>query len=163
MSNYLKDRKLINTAVDRENIEKIVALACKLGDITKEELMSDSRQRLIGDVRMCVGNLLRRVFGLTSMEAGKYLNRDHSTILHYEREHGSLMLLNYYKKMYTKCVHAATNLSEDIECTEFSSSQIIKELKKENATLLRRIDKLKQDMSDYRKLKNKLQSLLNLV
>jgi cell division protein FtsB len=65
--------------------------------------------------------------------------------------------------MYTKCVHAATNLSEDIECTEFSSSQIIKELKKENATLLRRIDKLKQDISDYRKLKNKLQSLHNLV
>ena len=51
-----------NEAVVREDIDKVIALACKLGDITKQELKSSSRKRLIGDVRICVGNLLRRVF-----------------------------------------------------------------------------------------------------
>ena len=59
MTNYIKDREFQNKIIDKENIEKIVALACRLGYITKEELVSDSRQRLIGDIRMCVGNLLR--------------------------------------------------------------------------------------------------------
>ena len=52
-----------NDAVVREDIDKVIALACRIGDITKKELMSSSRKRLIGDVRICGGNLLRRVFG----------------------------------------------------------------------------------------------------
>ena len=163
MTNYIKEREFQNKIIDRENIEKIVALACRLGDITKEELLSDSRIRLIGDIRMCVGNLLRRVFGLTTIDAGKYLNRDHSTILHYEREHASLMLLNYYKKIYLKCVKSAESLSEMVEELDYNQDEVIKELKKENNNLYRKVEDLKMKINRYKKLETRLQSLHELL
>jgi|TARA_R100000084_G_scaffold57599_1_gene24396 hypothetical protein len=163
MTNYIKEREFQNKIIDRENIEKIVALACRLGDITKEELLSTSRTRLIGDVRMCVGNLLRRVFGLTTIETGKYLNRDHSTILHYEREHASLLMLNYYKKIYNKCFKAAESLSEMVEEIEYNQDDVIKELKKENNMLYRKVEDLKMKISKYKKLQVRLQSLHDLL
>tara|TARA_R100000742_G_C4262906_1_gene80752 strand:+ start:665 stop:1156 length:492 start_codon:yes stop_codon:yes gene_type:complete len=163
MTNYIKDREFQNKIIDKENIEKIVALACRLGDITKEELVSDSRQRLIGDIRMCVGNLLRRVFGLTTLAAGKYLNRDHSTILHYEREHGSLLMLNYYKKIYNKCVKAASSLCVDIDGLDVDNNTVINDLRRQNSVLLKKIERMKEELVQYKKLKVKLQTLHSLV
>ena len=163
MTNYIKEREFQNKIIDKDNIEKIVSLACRLGDITKEELLSDSRIRLIGDVRMCVGNLLRRVFGLTTIDAGKYLNRDHSTILHYEREHASLMMLNYYKKIYTKCVKSAEKLTEIEEEFDYDKDDVIRELKEENNKLYRRVEDLKMTINRYKKLQTKLKSLHDLL
>ena len=114
-----------NEAVVREDIDKVIALACKLGDITKKELMSGSRKRLIGDVRICIGNLLRRVFGLTQSDAGNYLKRDHASIIHYEKQHGWMMTLNYYKKIYSACVEMACDRtfdSEKVLVTHYESS-----------------------------------------
>jgi len=161
--NYIKEREFQNKIIDKKNIEKIVALACRLGDITKEELLSNSRTRLIGDVRMCVGNLLRRVFGLNTIQTGKYLNRDHSTVLHYEREHASLLMLNYYKRMYNKCVKTADSLSEMVEELDYDHNEVIKQLKKENNILYRKVEDLKIKISRYKKLETRLQSLNDLL
>jgi len=162
MTNYIKEREFQNKIIDRENIEKIVALACRLGDITKEELLSTSRTRLIGDVRMCVGNLLRRVFGITLDEAGVYLNRDHASIIHYEKQHGYLMTLNYYKKIYNACVELACDKTFNSEQVLETHYESLNKLKKENSILTRRVKELSKELKQYTAIKEnilKLQSI----
>ena len=148
-----------NEAVVREDMDKIVSLACKMGDITKEELFSKSRKRLIGDVRICVGNLLRRVFGLNKSEAGRFLNRDHASIIHYENQHGYMMTLNYYKKIYNACVELATDRTFDSEKVLVSHYESINRLKKENSILTKRVKELTNEMKQYSAIKENILKL----
>ena len=138
-----------NEAVVREDIGKVIKLACKLGDITKQELVSSSRKRLIGDVRICVGNLLRRVFGLTQTDAGKYLNRDHASIIHYEKQHGYMMTLNYYKKIYNACVELACDRTFDSEKVLVTHYETLNRLKRENSVLTKRVKELTKEIKQY--------------
>ena len=151
-----------NEAVVREDIDKVIALACKLGDITKQELKSSSRKRLIGDVRICVGNLLRIVFGLTQTCAGGYLNRDHASIIHYEKQHGYMMTLNYYKKIYNACVEMASDRTFDSEQVLVSHYESLNKLRRENSVLTKRVKELTRELKQYSSLKEnilKLQSV----
>ena len=100
---------------------------------------------------------------MTTIDAGKYLNRDHSTILHYEREHGSLMMLNYYRMIYNKCVNAASYLSVDIEGLDYDHNAVIKELKQENNILYKKVESLKIKINNYKKIQEKLQNLQSLL
>ena len=159
MTNYIKEREFQNKIIDKDNIEKIVSLACRLGDITKEELFSKSRKRLIGDVRICVGNLLRRVFGLNKSEAGRFLNRDHASIIHYENQHGYMMTLNYYKKIYNACVELATDRTFDSEKVLVSHYESINRLKKENSILTKRVKELTNEMKQYSAIKENILKL----
>ena len=148
-----------NESVVREDMDKVVGLACKMGDITKEELFSKSRKRLIGDVRICVGNLLRRVFGLNKSEAGRFLNRDHASIIHYENQHGYMMTLNYYKKIYNACVELATDRTFDSEKVLVSHYESINRLKKENSILTKRVKELTNEMKQYSAIKENILKL----
>ena len=148
-----------NDAVVREDIDKVIALACRLGDITKKELMSSSRKRLIGDVRICVGNLLRRVFGLTQSDAGEYLNRDHASIIHYEKQHEHMMKLNYYKKIYNPCVELATDRTFDSEKVLVSHYETVNRLKRENSVLTKRVKELTQEIKQYSAIKENILKL----
>lgn len=148
-----------NEAVVREDISKVIRLACKLGDITVEELSSSSRKRLIGDVRICVGNLLRRVFGLTQAETGRYLKRDHASVIHYEKQHGYMMTLNYYKKIYNSCVNMACDRTFDSEKVLVTHYEALNKLKKENTVLAKRVKELTKELKIYENIK---ENLLNL-
>ena len=151
-----------NDAVVREDIDKVIALACRLGDITKKELMSGSRKRLIGDIRICIGNLLRRVFGLTQSDAGSYLNRDHASIIHYEKQHEHMMKLNYYKKIYNPCVELATDRTFDSDKVLVSHYETVNRLKRENSVLTKRVKELTQEIKQYSAIREnilKLQSV----
>ena len=148
-----------NEAVVREDMNKVVSLACKMGDITTEELFSKSRKRLIGDVRICVGNLLRRVFGLNKSEAGRFLNRDHASIIHYENQHVYMMTLNYYKKIYNACVELATDRTFDSEKVLVSHYESINRLKKENSILTKRVKELTNEMKQYSAIKENILKL----
>jgi predicted transcriptional regulator len=148
-----------NEAVVREDIGKVISLACKLGDITKQELKSSSRKRLIGDVRICVGNLLRRVFGLTQSDAGKYLNRDHASIIHYEKQHGYMMTLNYYKKIYNACVEMASDRTFDSETVLVTHYETLNKLRRENSVLTKRVKELSKELKQYSALKDNILKL----
>ena len=151
-----------NDAVVREDIDKVIALACRLGDITKKELMSGSRKRLIGDIRICIGNLLRRVFGLTQSDAGSYLNRDHASIIHYEKQHEHMMKLNYYKKIYNPCVELATDRTFDSDKVLVSHYETVNRLKRENSVLTKRVKELTEEIKQYSAIREnilKLQSV----
>ena len=148
-----------NEAVVREDIDKVITLACKLGDITKKELMSGSRKRLIGDVRICIGNLLRRVFGLTQMDCGKYLDRDHASIVHYEKQHEWMIKLNYYKKIYNACVEMACDRTFDSDKVKVTHHETINRLKSENSVLSKRVKELSKQIKQYEAIK---ENILNL-
>ena len=148
-----------NEAVVREDMNKVVSLACKMGDITTEELFSKSRKRLIGDVRICVGNLLRRVFGLNKSEAGRFLNRDHASIIHYENQHGYMMTLNYYKKIYNACVELASDRTFDSEKVLVSHYETLNKLKRENSVLTKRVKELTNEMKQYSAIKENILKL----
>jgi len=148
-----------NEAVVREDIGKVIALACKLGDITKKELISSSRKRLIGDIRICIGNLLRRVFGLTQSDAGSYLNRDHASIIHYEKQHEWMMKLNYYKKIYNACVELASDRTFDSEKVLVTHYESLNKLRSENVILSRRVKELTKELKQYTALKENILKL----
>ena len=148
-----------NEAVVREDMNKVVSLACKMGDITTEELFSKSRKRLIGDVRICVGNLLRRVFGLTQSDAGEYLNRDHASIIHYEKQHGYMMTLNYYKKIYNACVEMASDRTFDSEKVLVTHYETLNKLRRENSVLTKRVRELSKELKQYSALKDNILKL----
>tara|TARA_R100000458_G_scaffold12098_1_gene9900 strand:- start:539 stop:1033 length:495 start_codon:yes stop_codon:yes gene_type:complete len=148
-----------NEAVVREDIDKVIKLACKLGDITREELVSTSRKRMIGDVRICVGNLLRRVFGLTQTGAGKYLNRDHASIIHYEKQHEYMMKLNYYKKIYNPCVEMASDRTFDSEQVLVSHYETLNKLRRENSVLTKRVKELSKEIKQYSAIKENILKL----
>ena len=148
-----------NKAVVREDIGKVIALACKLGDITKQELVGRSRKRLIGDVRICVGNLLRRVFGLTQSDAGKYLNRDHASIIHYEKQHEYMMKLNYYKKIYNPCVELACDRTFDSTKVLVSHYETLSTLKAENRLLQNRLKELNKKLRVYKDIRENILKL----
>jgi len=148
-----------NDAVVREDIDKVIALACRLGDITKEELISSSRKRMIGDVRICIGNLLRRVFGLTQQDCGEYLNRDHASIIHYEKQHEYMMKLNYYKKIYNPCIELATDRTFDSEKVLVSHYETVNRLKRENSVLTKRIKDLSKEIKQYSVIKENILKL----
>ena len=148
-----------NDAVVREDIEKVIGLACKLGDITKQELKSGSRKRLIGDVRICVGNLLRRVFGLTQSDAGSYLKRDPASIIHYEKQHGYMMTLNYYKKIYNACVEMASDRTFDSEKVLVTHYEALNKLKRENSVLTKRVKELTNEIKQYSAIKENILKL----
>ena len=155
----LSDYNKNNDAVVREDIDKVIALACKLGDITKKELMSGSRKRLIGDVRICIGNLLRRVFGLTQSDAGNYLKRDHASIIHYEKQHGWMMTLNYYKKIYSACVEMACDRTFDSEKVLVTHYETLNKLKRENSILTKRVKELTNEIKQYSAIKENILKL----
>ena len=148
-----------NKAVVREDIGKVIALACKLGDITKQELVGRSRKRLIGDVRICVGNLLRRVFGLTQSDAGKYLNIDHESIIHYEKQHEHMIMLNYYKKIYNACVEMACDRTFDSEKVLVTHYEALNRLKRENSVLTKRVKELSNEVKQYSAIKENILKL----
>ena len=148
-----------NEAVVREDIDKVITLACRLGDITREELMSGSRKRLIGDVRLCIGNLLIRVFGLNKSEAGRYLKRDHASIIHYEKQHEHMIKLNYYKKIYNPCVELACDRTFDSTKVLVSHYETLSKLKAENRLLQSKLKELNKKLRVYKEIRENILKL----
>ena len=62
--------------------EQIIAAVCASYDITIEELRSPQRARHLVEARRdCIASL--RMNGLTTVQIGGLLNRDHSAVLHH--------------------------------------------------------------------------------
>lgn len=83
------------------NIRKI----CEVMNTDYVSLLSYNRKRHISDCRIMVGIILVEQFHFVYSKAGEYLNRDHSSITHYFKEHKKLMKYNKkYKDLYIECL-----------------------------------------------------------
>ena len=62
-------------------VDKVIDAVCEQGGITKEQLKSDYRDGMLPDYRhVCMYQL--RKFGMTTVDIGKALNRDHTTVIY---------------------------------------------------------------------------------
>lgn len=64
---------------------------CNEFNLTTKQLRGRSRKREIVDARSILMHLLYMRLNMTSTEAGKYLNRDHSTVLYNCKKVNNLM------------------------------------------------------------------------
>ena len=138
---------------DKDNIKELIELACKISNVNKTELLSTSRKGKVREVRACVGVVLRMAFGLTQVETGKILGRDHSTIQFYEREHSMMMSLNYYKDIYNELIIFAKNAGHEPQAQGLKSNAIILTLKQEVASLKFKNKQLSKQLKQFDKLK----------
>ena len=67
----------------KENIDKILKKACSTFGVSMEDVLTRKKDRPLFFARMVSAKHLRDLCGLSSLEVGKILNKDHSTILRY--------------------------------------------------------------------------------
>jgi len=138
---------------DKESVKKLIDLACKIGSVNKTELLSTSRKGKVREVRACVGVVLRTSFGITQVETGEILGRDHSTIQFYEREHNRMMSFNYYRDIYNELSIFAKDLGHEPQVQGVKSNAIILALKQEVASLKFKNKELSKQLKQFQKLK----------
>lgn len=68
-----------------QSIEKIISVVCKFHDVSYSDLKSRNRTRRLANARMHYGYLARKHTDLSLAMIGRYIRRDHATVLHYDR------------------------------------------------------------------------------
>tara|TARA_R110000796_G_scaffold60332_1_gene139501 strand:+ start:10655 stop:11080 length:426 start_codon:yes stop_codon:yes gene_type:complete len=76
--------------------EMLFEVAEQITNISKDVILSKQRYGKIALVRNIIGYMLNRDVGLTTVESGKKINRDHSTIVYYGNKFSSNY--KYYKE-----------------------------------------------------------------
>jgi len=73
--------------------------------ITNDEIKSSSRKRKLVDRRMIIAVILYNKCTFSYSELGRFINRDHATIMHYLKKHKDLMATNVdYRNLYIECL-----------------------------------------------------------
>lgn len=86
--------------IQRRTAYNITAVVCKLlGDVTVDELKTNSRHSRVTTARHIIGWVLYRVCRYSTTEIGTLTGRDHTTILHsVMKVDGWLDMPKYYKR-----------------------------------------------------------------
>jgi hypothetical protein len=120
-----------NIQTDFTELEEIV------NKIFEIKIKSRKRSRVIVDARMVYAKILRER-GHTVTAIGKYLGKDHTTIVHYGiMVDDMLSQLPYYHHQYVKCY---TEFMRDKEPTVFSITE--RELQMSNISLKSQLERL---------------------
>jgi len=77
-------------------MEKEISFISELHEVTVEEMKSRSRLKKIMSARV-VFSMKCYDLGISSVKIGRYINRDHATILHYLKND---ILRKHYKRIY---------------------------------------------------------------
>jgi len=65
--------------------QALVDIVCKASDLSLIQIQSISRNRKYAYTRSVLGYMLRRIVGCTLIRTGEIVNRNHSTVIHYEK------------------------------------------------------------------------------
>jgi hypothetical protein len=122
----------------QENIQTdLIELEEIVNKIFEIKIKSRKRSRVIVDARMVYSKILRER-GHTVTAIGKFLGKDHTTIVHYGiMVDDMLAQLPYYHNQYVKCY---TEFMKDKEPTVFSITE--KELQMSNISLKSQLERL---------------------
>jgi len=83
----------IKDKLNVENMEKVLINACKFFKVRRCLLVSKLRKRYLVNVRIALGAILGNIiYNYTLEKCGETLNRDHSSIVHYNK-----MFINLYQ------------------------------------------------------------------
>ena len=143
--------KVKNYSAEVQGVSQVVG---SLYGLDFEQMISINRRRDLVDARKIMSVLLRNVYKLTFSKIGAILQRDHTTMLHYYRDHENLMETDRdYKHFYNTALSAVGHLdiSKDlIEDVTFIEG------------LLERIDQLEREKEIWKKKEEQLANLLQL-
>ena len=142
-------------------IEEFMVDFCEKTDVTIEQLKSISRKRDIVEKRMIVAYFLRNKIGLTFNESGKYLNKNHASIIHYVKlTEDFINIYPHIKRLYDKADElynehkAFLSVSYGININKEKELKLVELLLEDNKDLKMKISKLEKEIYDYKKLNN---------
>ncbi len=69
--------------IQQKYLDEYITEYCKKVDITLEQLKSKSRKRDLVEKRMIAAYFLRNKVGMTFLDVGKYLHKNHASVIHY--------------------------------------------------------------------------------
>ena len=143
--------KVKNYSAEVQGVSQVVG---SLYGLDFEQMISINRRRELVDARKIMSVLLRNVYKLTFSKIGAILQRDHTTMLHYYRDHENLMETDRdYKHFYNTALSAVGHLDKSkdlIEDVTFIEG------------LLERIDQLEREKEIWKKKEEQLANLLQL-
>ena len=143
--------KVKNYSAEVQGVSQVVG---SLYGLDFEQMISINRRRDLVDARKIMSVLLRNVYKLTFSKIGAILQRDHTTMLHYYRDHENLMETDRdYKHFYNTALSAVGHLDKSkdlIEDVTFIEG------------LLERVDQLEREKEIWKKKEEQLANLLQL-
>ena len=143
--------KVKNYSAEVQGVSQVVG---SLYGLDFEQIISINRRRDLVDARKIMSVLLRNVYKLTFSKIGAILQRDHTTMLHYYRDHENLMETDRdYKHFYNTALSAVGHLDKSkdlIEDVTFIEG------------LLERVDQLEREKEIWKKKEEQLANLLQL-
>ena len=143
--------KVKNYSAEVQGVSQVVG---SLYGLDFEQMISINRRRELVDARKIMSVLLRNVYKLTFSKIGAILQRDHTTMLHYYRDHENLMETDQdYKHFYNTALSAVGHLDKSkdlIEDVTFIEG------------LLERVDQLEREKEIWKKKEEQLANLLQL-
>ena len=143
--------KVKNYSAEVQGVSQVVG---SLYGLDFEQMISINRRRELVDARKIIYFLLRNVYKLTFSKIGAILQRDHTTMLHYYRDHENLMETDRdYKHFYNTALSAVGHLDKSkdlIEDVTFIEG------------LLERVDQLEREKEIWKKKEEQLANLLQL-
>ena len=143
--------KVKNYSAEVQGVSQVVG---SLYGLDFEQMISINRRRELVDARKIMSVLLRNVYKLTFSKIGAILQRDHTTMLHYYRDHENLVETDPdYKHFYNTALSAVGHLDKSkdlIEDVTFIEG------------LLERVDQLEREKEIWKKKEEQLANLLQL-
>lgn len=85
----------------QEDVDTIIESTTEITGITIEQIMGKSRKRHFVDARKILVNVMRKHLKLTCFQVAKVINKDHSSIVHYEKMHPIHLKEEEYRRLYS--------------------------------------------------------------
>ena len=135
-------------------IGEIINVVCKIAEVDETKVMGKNRQRKLVTVKRIISALLRNHFSMTCYEIGVHLKKDHSTIVHYMKNHRHNMKHDIeYRYVYNTSLMAVKGnfieLKDELDETEINDS-----LLKRNEFLENKIKRLEENIREIQNIAN---------
>ena len=132
----------------------ILQLVCEVLEVEPTEVKSLFRKRQLVDARRIYCVIARKFLALPLSTIGQFIKRDHSSVLHYHRQHDSLMTADKtYEHFYNLCEYAASQ--GKVEIDEQSNEVYIDALVAENKHLRNQLDSAVKQLVKIQKVLTK--------
>ena len=82
-------------------VDSVFEMVEQITGISQTMLVTNNRKRHIVDARKILVSIFRRLLKLTCFQAATIINKDHSTVVHYDKMHKVHMGEEEYRRLYS--------------------------------------------------------------
>ena len=140
-------------AYNISNLKKchsILKLVAEVTETDYKEIKSDARYREVVDARRMFCVLARKNLYMPFKAIGKFVKRDHASVVYYNKQHDALMQTDKtYEYFFNLCEYAVKE--GKVEITEDETMDYIDAIVTENKYLKTELKALPKQMSEIRK------------